>query len=240
MAIAMATSRMKKFLSDMVKQFNPALLSEAALEEIFQAAMVTEEEKKWIRDRGDSVWAFEIPDTYMVSRAQQKKAHALLNAICWWSGYTPQETVKAVTKQMFLDAEAPTLADNFSLGNCSMEVARLYITWLIDFCLLHDIPTGEPLWKLAEDIHRYVYMALIHKRCVVCGQKAELHHVDAVGTGRNRKEICHLGMRVLPLCRLHHTECHSIGRESFLKKYILEPVRVDERIVKLYRMSRKT
>ena len=220
----------------MVKQFNPSLLSKAALKEIFEAALVTEEEQKWISERGDSVWAFEIPDANMVSRAQQKKAHALLNAIAWWSGYIPLEAAKAVTKQMFLDAEVPTLAEDFSLGNCSMEVARLYITYLIDFCLIHDIPTGEPLWKLTEDIHRYVYMALIHKRCAICGKKAELHHVDVVGMGRNRKEICHLGMKVLPLCRLHHTECHSIGRESFLKKDILEPVRVDERIAKLYHL----
>lgn len=225
----------------MVKQFNPALLSKAALEEIFEAAMVTEEEKRWIRERGESVWAFEIPDTYMVSRAQQKKAHALLNAICLWSGYTPMETVKAVTKQMFLDGEVPTLAEGFSLSCCSMEVARLYITWLIDFCLLHDVPCGEtPLWQLAEDVQRYVYTATIHKRCAVCGKKAEIHHVKHVGMGRNRRKIIHLGMKVLPLCRLHHTECHKIGKVDFMKKYMLEPVLADQRIVELYRMGRKT
>jgi hypothetical protein len=149
------------------------------------------------------------------------------------------ETEKELTKRMFQDSQIPTLAEGFSLSDCSREVARLYITWLIDFCLLHDIPCGEPLWKLAEDIPKYVYMSLVHKRCAVCGQKAELHHVDAVGSGRNRKEICHIGMRVLPLCRIHHTEIHKIGREDFLSRYILEPVKVDERIQEVYHLGRK-
>jgi hypothetical protein len=60
---------------------------------------------------------------------------------------------------------------------------------------------------------------------------------DAVGMGRNRKEICHIGMRALPLCREHHTEIHRIGQEDFLKRYIIEPVRIDERIAKVYRLK---
>ena len=60
---------------------------------------------------------------------------------------------------------------------------------------------------------------------------------DAVGMGRNRKEICHIGMRALPLCREHHTEIHAVGQEDFLKRYIIEPVRIDERIAKVYRLK---
>jgi hypothetical protein len=221
----------------MVKTIDFRQLSPAALREVLAAAGVTDEDREWLRSRCEPVGALEFPDRYKVSRAQQKKAHALLQAICRWSGYTPLETEKAITKQMFLDSQLSTVADEFSLSDCSMEVARLYITYLIDFCLLHDIPCGEPLWKLAEDIPKYVYMALIHKRCAVCGQKAELHHVDAVGRGRNRKEICHIGMKVLPLCRHHHSECHRIGKMDFLNRYILEPVKVDEIIAKVYNLK---
>ena len=77
----------------------------------------------------------------------------------------------------------------------------------------------------------------MNKRCAVCGRKAELHHVDHVGMGRNRKEICHIGMRALPLCREHHTEIHKVGQTDFLKRYILEPVKIDERIAKVYRLK---
>ena len=221
----------------MVKQLDFRLLSKAAREEIFRVAGITDEDREWLRSRGKPVGVLELEDTYKVSRAQQKKAYALLQAICRWSGYTPLETEKELTKQMFLGSQFPTLADTFSLADCSREVARLYITYLIDFCLLHDIPCGEPLYKLCEDIPKYVYMALIHKRCAVCGQKAELHHVDAVGAGRKRKEICHIGMRVLPLCREHHTVIHKIGKTDFLNRYILEPVKVDEIIANVYRLK---
>lgn len=223
----------------MVKTIDFRQLSPAAINEIMAAAGVTDEDREWLRSRCEPVGALEFPDRYKVSRAQQKKAHSLLQAICRWSGYTPLETEKAITKQMFMDSQLPTVADEFSLSDCSMEVARLYITYLIDFCLLHDIPCGEPLWKLAEDIPKYVYMALIHKRCAVCGQKAELHHAvgSTVGMGRNRKEICHIGMKVLPLCRLHHTEIHRMGQSDFLNRYILEPVKVDEIIAKVYNLK---
>ena len=221
----------------MVKAIDFRLLSKAAREEIFRVAGITDEDREWLRSRSSPVGVLELPDRYKITTPQRKKAYALLQAVCRWSGYTPLETEKTLTKRMFLDASMPTLADDFSLADCSREVARLYITYLIDFCLLHDIPCGEPMWKLAEDIPRYVYMAAVHKRCAVCGKKAEVHHVDAVGMGRNRKEIIHLGMQILPLCRTHHMECHRIGKKDFLEKYLLEPVKADERICRVFELN---
>jgi hypothetical protein len=201
---------------------------------------VTTEDRDWLKARGEPVGALEIPDRYKVSRAQQKKAHALLQAICRWSGYTPLETEKTITKQMFLDSQLPTVADEFSLSDCSREIARMYITYLIDFCLLHDIPCGEPMWKLAEDIPKFVYMAAVHRRCAVCGRKAELHHAHGgtIGMGNNRHKVNHIGRPCLPLCRHHHTLIHSMGHKDFCEKYLLEPVKIDERIRQLYNLNK--
>lgn len=183
----------------------------------------------------------ELVDPRRISPQQRRKAYALIRDIALWMGGTPMETVKEFSKWIFQESEMATLEETFSLSDCSMEVARLYITFLIDFCLLHDVPCGEPLYKLAEDIHRYVWVCLMNKRCAVCGQKAELHHCagSVVGMGRNRKEICHIGMKVLPLCRTHHTEIHKVGHETFLRRYILEPVRVDERIADVYKLRKE-
>lgn len=180
----------------------------------------------------------EFVDPRRISHEQRKKAYVLISYIAAWWGYTPLEAMKEMLKLMFV-GEAETLRRTFSLSDCDMTTARLFITWLIDFCILHDVEVGEPLYEMAEDIHRYVWACLMNKRCAVCGGKAELHHVDAVGMGRNRKEICHIGMRALPLCREHHIEIHSVGREDFLKKYILEPVKIDERIARVYRLNTK-
>ena len=178
----------------------------------------------------------EFVDKRRISAKQRKKAYVLISYIAAWWGYTPLECMKEILKLMFI-GEAETLRRSFSLSNCDMTTARLFITYLIDFCLLHGVDVGEPLYQLSEDIPRYVWACLMNKRCAVCGRKAELHHVDAVGMGRNRKEICHIGMRALPLCREHHTEIHSIGQKDFLRRYIIEPVRIDERIAKVYRLK---
>ena len=185
-----------------------------------------------------SVVGVELVDKRHISADQRKKAYVLISYIAAWWGYTPLEAMKEILKLMFI-GEAETLRRSFSLSDCDMTTARLFITYLIDFCLLHGVDVGEPLYQLSEDIPRYVWACLMNKRCAVCGKKAELHHVDAVGMGRNRKEICHIGMRALPLCREHHTEIHAVGREDFLKRYFLEPVRIDERIAKVYRLKHR-
>ena len=183
-----------------------------------------------------SVVGVELVDKRHISADQRKKAYVLISYIAAWWGYTPLEAMKEMLKLMFI-GEAETLRRTFSLSDCDMTTARLFITYLIDFCILHGVDVGEPLYQLSEDIPRYVWACLMNKRCAVCGRKAELHHVDAVGMGRNRKEICHIGMRALPLCREHHTEIHAVGREDFLRRYIIEPVRIDERIAKVYRLK---
>lgn len=181
----------------------------------------------------------DIPDPRKISKAQRRKAYVLLSYIAAWWSYTPLEAAKEITKMIFAGQEIFSLKDEtFSLSDCSMTTARLYITFLIDFCVLHGIETGEPLYSLCEDIPRYVWACLMNKKCAVCGKKAELHHVDAVGMGRNRKEIIHVGMNVLPLCRLHHTEIHKIGKQSFLKKYLLEPIKMTEEIGEQYNLNK--
>ena len=182
----------------------------------------------------------EFVDKRRISAKQRRKAYVLISYIAAWWGYTPLEAMKEMLKLMFV-GEAETLRRTFSLSDCDMTTARLFITYLIDFCILHGVDVGEPLYQLSEDVPRYVWACLTNKRCAVCGKKAELHHCNGsvVGMGRNRKEICHIGMRALPLCREHHTEIHSIGQEDFLRRYIVEPVKIDERIAKVYGLRKK-
>ena len=177
----------------------------------------------------------EFEDSRSITPAQRRKAHVLLGYIAAWWGYTPLEAAKEITKTIFRGQEYSLHDGIFSLSDCDRTTARLYITYLIDFCLLHDVPIGrDPLYELCEDIPKFVWACLMNKRCCVCGKKTELHHCDVVGMGRNRKEIIHLGMLVLPLCRHHHTEIHAMGKDSFLKRYFLEPVKVTEEIADIY------
>ena len=74
-------------------------------------------------------------------------------------------------------------------GNCDKGTASLFIDYLISVCMEFDVQTREPLQEYADDLERYTYTALFHKRCLICGQKADLHHVDQVGLGYHAKPV---------------------------------------------------
>lgn len=181
-----------------------------------------------------------LPDGRTINPEQRKKAYALMGEIAVWSGYTLSQ-IKMVLKHRFVNETLEALKKElFSLSDCDMTTAREYITFLIDFVLEFDVPTSVPLSTLCDDVTKYVYACLMHKKCAVCGKRAELHHVDRVGMGRDRRTINHLGMRTLPLCREHHMLIDSIGDDEFMEIYHLVTVLIDEKIAKLYRLNTKT
>lgn len=176
---------------------------------------------------------------------QHGKVWALIGEIALWAGYMARESkqVNALMKSDFLQKRFDSLSaaaiKAFSMSDVDVSTASLYIQWLVDFVLENGVPTKRPVTELCEDIQAAVYSAAIHKRCIVCGRKATLHHVDRVGMGNDRREICHIGMRALPLCwgvDGHHNEAHRIGDAALMDKYHLEPIIIDEKIAKIYRL----
>ena len=123
--------------------------------------------------------------------------------------------------------------DIFSLSNVDMSTARDFISWLIEKCIEFDIPTNDSLLYLAEDVGQYIYLCVAKRRCAICGKKADIHEVEKVGMGRNRRTMHHLGQLVQPLCRLHHREVESIGQKAFDKKYHTESIKLDKYLCKV-------
>ena len=180
-----------------------------------------------------------LPDGRTISPEQRKKAHALINEIAEWMGEIP-EYVKRLVKMEFIVNSLQSLEKElFSLSDCDVTTAREFITYLIDFMIEHDIPSKIPLYEQCEDIYRYVYSCALKKRCAISGRRAELHHVVAVGMGRDRDDIIHIGMRVLPLSREYHTLAHTKGNDWLLNEYHLEPITVDKQIAKVYKLNTK-
>ena len=184
-----------------------------------------------------------LPDGRRISPEQRRKVYALIGEVAEYvDGIRNTGTIESTKKTLKIEFMLSRMEGMerrlFSLSDCDVTTAREFINFLVEFIIENDIPTRVPLFENCEDIERYVYTCLMRKKCAICGRQAELHHVDAVGTGRNRKKICHIGMRALPLCREHHTEIHVVGREDFLKRYIIDPVRIDERIAKVYRLRK--
>lgn len=190
-----------------------------------------------------------IPDGRRISPEQRRKAYALMGEIAEWSGMAPEE-VKLTHKHEFVQRHLEGLhRELFSLADCDMTTARQFISYLIDFVLAFDVPLKVPLVSVCDDVKQAVYACLMHRRCIVCGQKCELHHVSrptplTSGGGYGPAEASpvldpgrsmdHIGMRCLPLCREHHKEAHDHGDEALMAKYHLEPVEIDEKMVKRY------
>lgn len=177
-----------------------------------------------------------LRDGRRITPEQRRKAYALMGEISEWSGTEPEE-IKEVLKYEFRKKIVRSLEkDLFSLSNCDVTTAREFINYLINFILRNDVPTHVPLGDLADDIDKYVYACLIHKKCAVCGAKADLHHCDTIGMGNNRNEVEHLGRRCLPLCRVHHEELHTMGDARFMEYHHLKPGVIDEKIIKVYKL----
>ena len=178
-------------------------------------------------------------DGRTITPEQRRKAYALMREIAEWMGDLP-EYVKRLMKMEFMVTRMQALEKHiFSLSDCDMTTAREFITYLIDFIIEHDVPTQTPLIELCEDISRYVYACLMHKKCAVCGKHADLHHCEGgvVGMGNDRTKVNHIGRPALPLCREHHTVIHQVGQADFLSKYHLVTVPIDKKIAKIYRLK---
>lgn len=174
-----------------------------------------------------------LDDGRHISADQRKKIYATFNDISVWTGYTPPE-VKEHMKYEFI---ARYGYPYFSLSDIDMTTAREFLQFLIEFCIENDIACTDSLINRSPDIARYIYCCLIHKKCCICGKRANLHHVDHVGSGRNRKEICHIGMRAEPLCNEHHTEAHTIGQIHFDDKHKTFGIKIDTEIAKIYKLK---
>ena len=190
----------------------------------------------------------------LITPEQRRKTFALMRDItAFISGESSRNEIRSTLRAMQLnylidvaDSEAVRFAltdnycrlqgiDLFSLSpsneNCaSKELASDFIDWLVNLCVENAIPCMDTLLNRCEDIERYIYACVLHKRCAICGRKADIHEVETVGMGRNRKKIGHVGQLVEPLCRGHHDECGRIGQKSFDELYHMQPIRLDEKL----------
>lgn len=180
-------------------------------------------------------------DSRKLSDSQRNMCYALLRAISDYTGDSPEST-KEYFKLRFMADNLDELGDCiFSLSNAPMSLVAGFQRFLVRFIVENGIQTKRPLLEYVDDINDYIYCSLIHKKCVICGRKADLHHVDRVGMGRDRTDILHEGMEALPLCREHHAEAHTMPDAEFFGKYHLDGgVVLDKTLCRIYTVGRDT
>ncbi|MGL5301463.1 MAG: putative HNHc nuclease [Weissella confusa] len=177
-----------------------------------------------------------IADERQLSKIQRKKAYAIMNDIANWTGYAPEE-VKDLMKSYWV---AETGEPYFSFKDTDMTTAREFISFLLEFILKNHIPLRKSGLELNDDLDRYMEMSVMHRSCVICGQRAQIHHVDTIGMGNDRTETDHREHRLIALCAIHHKEAHDIGWATFASKYHVKGVYLrGDQLVRLGMMSKR-
>lgn len=167
-------------------------------------------------------------DNRYISDQQRKFIFALLNEIEFETG-VDSEYMRSMIQTEHAIAKNTEVQ---SLSNCSMTYANEIIDLLIMFCIQNSIPIQNELLKNNEFKfnENQTYMMTLKRYCIICGQRADIHHVDTIGMGQNRNKVSHIGKRALPLCRAHHNQIHNVGDKRFIDYYHLTPIVIDKKM----------
>ena len=160
----------------------------------------------------------ELADTRKARPQQRRLFFALLSDIYTWSGM-PTDFLKNL---FYLQYEAYTFGKQISLSDAtesSVSDANQLLGLVIDFMFEWHVPFKEGYKLLPREQEYYLFQCCRHRVCMICGNRADIHHVDVIGAGLNRTHVDHTKRHVMALCRKHHGEIEQIGSEPFSAKY---------------------
>ena len=160
----------------------------------------------------------EIADTRKARPQQRRLFFALLTDIYTWSGM-PTDFLKDL---FYLQYEAYTFGKQISLSDVttsSVSDANVLLDLVIDFMFEWRVPFKKGYELLPRDQEYYLFQCCRHRVCMICGNRADIHHVDVIGAGMNRTHVDHTKRHVMALCRKHHGEIEQIGPQAFSSKY---------------------
>lgn len=159
-----------------------------------------------------------------ISSEQRRKIYATLRDIADYNG----DTVSFLKDEMKTRYVEETGNDWPSFSDCSIDTAREVINTIMNFAIENGIPLSDLGTNRTDDIGKYLYFCIKHKKCCVCGKPGEIHHVDAIGMGNDRRKVDDSNHRKMCLCRLHHTIAHQRGMDAFEQMYKVYGIVVKE------------
>ncbi|MCC9314280.1 putative HNHc nuclease [Lactiplantibacillus plantarum] len=160
----------------------------------------------------------EIADTRKARPQQRRLFFALLSDIYTWSGM-PTDFLKNL---FYLQYESYTFGKQISLSDTtesSVSDSNQLLDLDIDFMFEWHVPFKEGYKLLPREQEYYLFQCCRHRVCMICGNRADIHHVDVIGAGLNRTHVDHTKRHVMALCRVHHSEIEQIGSVAFSAKY---------------------
>lgn len=163
-------------------------------------------------------------DGRTISAEQRKKAYATIRDIADYTGYLPEEQ-KEWLKVLYI---IKTGRKNISLSDCSMDEAREFINVILEHAIENGVELREEGINRTDDIGKYLYFCIKHRKCAICGRAGEIHHEDAIGMGNDRKTMDDSNHKKICLCRNHHTIAHQLGVDRFQNNYKVYGIVVKE------------
>lgn len=170
------------------------------------------------------------PDT--ITDLQRKHYFALIGDYSEYTG-VPLDATDAYFKYKFMQEEDLDELPSVGRGRMDKTTATKLLEYLITYFIQNDVPFRKQQFYLTTDASKMIFALTIKRLCVVCGKpNSDIHHVDAIGAGANRKTHDHSKHEFLALCREHHSESHNIGQKSFMSKYYIKPVKLNREQLK--------
>lgn len=176
---------------------------------------VPEQTARLIRQQAVADVELGIDDGRSISVQQRRKIYATLRDIAEYTGY-PDEDMKQIMK---VEHVMRCGCDMFSLSDCSMTTAREFINTLMEYALKEGVILTESGLQRTDDIDTYLMQCIRYRKCCICGRPADIHHVDTIGMGNDRRHYDDSQNRIMALCRQHHQICHQRGTERFCDMY---------------------
>lgn len=175
----------------------------------------------------------ELADTRKARPQQRRLFFALLSDIYTWSGM-PTDFLKNL---FYLQYESYTFGKQISLSDTtesSVSDANQLLDLVIDFMFEWHVPLKEGYKLLPREQEYYLFQCCRHRVCMICGNRADIHHVDVIGAGLNRTHVDHTKRHVMALCRVHHSEIEQIGSVAFSAKYHVpvDGIKLDKKTLK--------
>ena len=175
----------------------------------------------------------ELADTRKARPQQRRLFFALLSDIYTWSGM-PTDFLKNL---FYLQYESYMFGKQISLSDTtesSVSDANQLLDLVIDFMFEWHVPFKTGYKLLPREQEYYLFQCCRHRVCMICGNRADIHHVDVIGAGLNRTHVDHTKRHVMALCRVRHSEIEQIGSVAFSAKYHVpvDGVKLDKETLK--------
>jgi hypothetical protein len=151
-----------------------------------------------------------LEDGKLITAEQRKKIFATVKDFSLYTGYDAEYARHLLTLAFCYE----NAIEPFSLSDCSLETAREFISYLIDFCMDNEIPLSETAIERTDDIGKYLYLCIKKSICCCCGKQGVVYNQS------NGNKIS--------LCNLHHDEAKLKGLQQFEMLYKVYGIKVKE------------